>query len=82
MKFSDIGWTICMFLWLINFIVRRKLQKENDIGGAGFFLTFEWMSLGFATIFLGLSHGWWQKFFRIIADYIPNYIAGTAADAL
>lgn len=59
MKFSDIGWTICMVLWLISFIVGRKLQKENDIGGAGFFLILEWMFLGFGAIFLGLSNGWW-----------------------
>ncbi len=59
MKPSNIAWTISMILWLICFIISRKLQKNGYEAEAGTFISMEWTFLGFSFIFLGFNNGWW-----------------------
>ena len=59
MKPSSIAWTISMILWLICFIVRRKLQKNGYESEAGTFIAMEWTFIGFSFVFLGFDYGWW-----------------------
>ena len=66
---TNIAWTISMVLWLICFIISRKLQKNGYESEAGTFVAMEWTFLGFSFIFLGFNHGWWQNFFRKAVDY-------------
>ena len=66
---TNIAWTISMVLWLICFIISRKLQKNGYESEAGTFVAMEWTFLGFSFIFLGFNHGWWQNFLRKAVDY-------------
>lgn len=54
---TNIGFWISTIFWLINWIMEKVMH--NDEAASRFYLTMEFVCLGFMWIFIGFNHGWW-----------------------